>query len=199
MRSQILISDDISPISCPLRFHQQDQNLLFIWDQCLCALNRSVIFEITFEHHRTLKYHGEHIHENYLINSPKVHLNQKYLSKIQTQSFLLIVVPFESNSIYQPRYSIVLPLYWIKYYSSLSNQVQDICENTLASSRSTETVIKVFLLYATNSSQTMIRAKTYCTSLQDVFSLINYVELLELKLIASTYFKYVPVEIDDYE
>lgn len=93
-----------------------------------------------------------------------------------------------SNYIDNPQMIYIFPINWIRYYSSLLNEVQDICANQITLNAFTNRVRKVFLLYATNSSQTMIRAKTFCTSLIGIFPLFDYIEFLELKLIASTYF-----------
>lgn len=81
------------------------------------------------------------------------------------------------------------PVYWIRYYSSSFDQMQDICRYEFLVNCCQETSLYIFLLYATNSSQTMIRAKTFCNAPLDRFPLFDYIEFLELKLIASTYFK----------
>ena len=81
-----------------------------------------------------------------------------------------------------------ISIHWIRYFSLIFEDGQDICHykdmNTyFASSRQ-----KFLLVYMTNSSEMMIRAKTQCSTKKEGIKLWQYISFLRLELVAATRF-----------
>jgi len=128
---------------------------------------------------------GENLTMRDVLIPPIVQLHNEFLSKINTKSFLLILIdPDVMPTIFGPH----IILHWIRYFSSSLEDEEDICYYKLQNIGHRYTVQEIILLYATNSSQMMIKAKTFCNQWYDWFKLIEYVTFVKLKLIASTNF-----------
>jgi hypothetical protein len=79
-------------------------------------------------------------------------------------------------------------LFWIRYISFSFEDQYDICSMRPIKIGFKENEQKIILLYATNSTLMMIRAKTICNKQYQNFQLIDYIHFIKLKLIASTFF-----------
>ncbi len=77
-------------------------------------------------------------------------------------------------------------LHWIRYYSSSLDDAEDICSYKKLNYSLKKYSEHIFLLYATNSSQITLRAKTICNVLSEWFRLNEYINFAKLTLIAST-------------
>jgi hypothetical protein len=77
----------------------------------------------------------------------------------------------------------IVILHWIRYFSSSLDDDEDICCYKNLNHTLEKYSEHIFLLYATNSSQITLRAKTICNVLTDWFRLNEYIKLT---LIAST-------------
>ena len=156
----------------------------FAQNELTCGLNRSSIIRIYYPNNQYWVKPGENLSRHDMFNPPKIYFNWKFLSKFHTKSFVLILINPAAIQ-WTPKWVVV---HWIRYYSSTLEDKEDICPyrfmNEIPISISQRTV----LLYATNSSRMMLRAKTVCNFYADWFSLDDYVHFAQLKLIASTYF-----------
>ena len=159
-----------------------------------CGLNRSSIIRIYYSDNQHWTKPGENLTRFDVHNPPRITFNWKFLAKFYTKSFILILV---DPTLLQSKYVIsILFLNWIRYYSSSLEEKEDICSyremNILPDSNSQ----RIVLLYATNSSQMMLRAKTICNK-PTWFSLDEYIGFAQLELIASTYFMMIYTDESD--
>lgn len=172
---------------------KSNQVITFARNELTCGLNRSSIIRIYYPNNQYWVKPGENLSRYDISNPPKIYLNWKFLSKFHTKSFVLILINPEAIS-FIPKWVV---LHWIRYYSSSLEDNEEICPyrymNKIPLSISQRTV----LLYATNSSRMMLRAKTICNFYAEWFSLDDYVNFAQLKLIASTYFLTIYIKESD--
>ncbi len=184
------ILDNYLPIVCPFREPKQFVQSEFALNQLKCALHRSFVIGIYYSKNLRLINPGENLTRVDTLIPPVIQFNKKFLSNINTKSFVLILI----DPVVIPNLIHSVILHWIRYISLSLEYEEDICYYKLMDHFHIYTLQKIFLLYATNSSQMMIRAKTICNQIGDPFQLTEYITLIQLKLIGSTNFfiPYVP-------
>jgi hypothetical protein len=175
---------------CPFREPKQFVQSEFALNQLKCALHRSFVIGIYYSNNIRLINPGENLTRVDVLIPPIIQFNKKFLSNINTKSFVLILI----DPVVIPNLIHRVILHWIRYISLSLEYEEDICCYKLMDHMHIYTLQKIFLLYATNSSQMMIRAKTICNQIGDPFQLTEYITLIQLKLIGSTNFfiPYVP-------
>ncbi len=160
-----------------------------------CGLRRSSVIHIYYSNNPRSRNPGENLTREDILTPPIIELNKEFFSKVKTKSFVLLLIDPKLLPTLLP----TVLLHWIRYISLSYEIEEDICSYKLMDHVHIYTQEKLFLLYATNSSQMMIRAKTICNEVVDPFQLTDYLTFIQLKLIASTNFfiPHVPTS-DEY-
>ena len=173
--------------SCPfVKKEEYSKNKDFALHQLSCSLNHSFVINIYYINNTYPINVADKLIKTDMKNQPIIEINWQFLSTVGYTSFVLILL--------EPSVLLSTSLYWIRYFSFSSEDECDICQyKQLVSPRLHEQ--KIILLYATNSTQTMIKAKTICQFDDHSFELIDYVAFLKLQLLASTHF--FAQEVDD--
>jgi hypothetical protein len=172
------------PILCPFVEPTQSVQSEFALKQFECGLRRSSLIHIYYSNNPRPINPGQNLTIREVLISPIVQLNYEFLSKVNAKSFVLILI----DPIAVPTLTWNVILHWIRYFSSSLEDEEDICSYKSMNHIHIYGSQKLILLYATNSSQMMIRAKTFCNVLVDWFQLTEYVTFIQLKLIGSTNF-----------
>ena len=187
--ANVVVSDENGVISCQFNQSASDIESTFALSQLNCALHRSSVIGLYYWNNSRRVTRAEKLHLTQVINRPIVELNLEFLSKLNSNSFVLLLI----DPKFLPEILHKVVLHWIRYFSSTLEDQFDICLYRSIEFIHTGEQEKILLLYATNSTAMMIRGKTVCHHLTDWFSLIDYVALLRLKLIAATSF-FIPYD-----
>ncbi|CAF1177124.1 unnamed protein product [Rotaria sordida] len=177
-------NDSYIPILCPFSKPEKSIQTEFALSELNCARHRSSLIHMYYLNNSYPINPGEKLIINNVIKPPTVQLNFEFLSKLNSNSFVLILIdPIHISTDFD---SVVL--HWIRYFSSSLDDEHDICHYKFIQATSNFHQQKIVLLYATNSSKMMIRAKTICNRMTDWFQLTDYVMFIKLKLIGATHF-----------
>jgi hypothetical protein len=164
-------------------------NTEFALNSLQCGLNHSFLINLYYTNDTYPVGPGSILTGRDVKNQPIIELNSMFLSKVNYISFVVILI--------DPAPKFYMRIYWIRYFSLLLEVEYDICHYKPIRDFINHTEQKILFLYATNSSQMMIRAKTICNKLSVLFQLIDYVAFIHLKLLASTHFFIMKEEEDD--
>jgi len=178
------------PILCPFDETEHIHQSVYILSVQKCGLHRSSLIHIYYANYSRPINPGEHVNINDVRIPPDVQLDFAFLSKLNYNSFVLILIdPFD-----QPIALFGINLHWIRYFSLFLEDGYDICHYTNIDYKYIYNQQKIVLLYATNSSQITITAKTMCNIKPDYFQLSDYITFIKLELIGATYF-YIPKSV----
>ncbi|CAF1444719.1 unnamed protein product [Adineta steineri] len=181
--------DNFMPITCPYN-PPNGYEIYLVTNTLDCGRSRSSLIHIFyFNYSRPINYD-----ENIVINNtsipPNVQLSFDFLTKMNFNSFVLILIDlYDIGGGF--KLSITLVLHWIRYFSSFVEDGYDICQYKDLYSEKNKPHDKIVLLYATNSSQTMIIAKTICYIKLDWDTLTSYIKFTKLELVATMKFQII--------
>ena len=181
------------PISCPFEQTGREIQSKFGFNELKCGLHRSSVIQIYYKNDSHPMNPGEYFSPGNVMSPPIVQLNLDFLSKLNYKSFVLILI----DPTFMPDVIHLVILHWIRYFSLSLENGHDVCHYHSIHTGIRTNQQKVFLLYATNSSQMMIRAKSTCNDVLEWFQLTDYVAFIKLKLIGATHFFIVPVKNPD--
>ncbi|CAF3619410.1 unnamed protein product [Rotaria sp. Silwood1] len=177
-------NDSYIPILCPFSKPEKNIQTEFALSELNCARRRSSLIHLYYLNNSRPVNPGEQLIINNLIKPPVVQLNFEFLSRLNSNSFVLILI----DPIYISADFDSVVLHWIRYFSSSLDDEHDICHYKFIQTANNFHQQKIVLLYATNSSKMIIRAKTICNRMTDWFQLTDYVMFIKLKLIGATHF-----------
>ncbi|CAF3686489.1 unnamed protein product [Adineta steineri] len=184
-----IVHDNFMPITCPYN-PPNGYEIYLVTNTLDCGRSRSSLIHIFyFNYSRPINYD-----ENIVINNtsipPNVQLSFDFLTKMNFNSFVLILIDlYDIGGGF--KLSITLVLHWIRYFSSFVEDGYDICQYKDLYSEKNKPHDKIVLLYATNSSQTMIIAKTICYIKLDWDTLTSYIKFTKLELVATMKFQII--------
>ncbi len=109
-----LIVDNYLPKVCPFRGEERHLQSEFALNVLKCGINRSSIIRIDYSERSRLINPGENLTQFDVLKQPIIQLNREYLSKINTKSFILILIDPEAI----PAMVRTVILHWINIRTS---------------------------------------------------------------------------------
>ncbi|CAF1347511.1 unnamed protein product [Adineta steineri] len=178
--------DNFMPVTCSYNIFDKYEMYRAATTLRCGSYRSSLIHIFYFNYSRPINYNENIVIKNTSI-PPNVQLNFDFLTKMNFNSFVLILL--DQKHAFFP--SILLVLHWIRYFSSFVEDGYDICQYKDLYSERSKPHYKMALLYATNSSQTMITAKTICYITLNWSTLSKYIEFIGLELVATMKFQII--------
>ncbi|UJR38548.1 hypothetical protein I4U23_031214 [Adineta vaga] len=177
-----IFNETFLQLSCSFEKKETLSELDFVLNESNCGSNRSSL--IYFSYTKRIHFNQMIHFDKRMIYPPNFNFNWTFLSEINSISFISILLDPQFNN-----WGIItILLHEIRYFSLNIRNGLSICLYHPVENLKFTLQPKILLFYRTNQSYFMILTKTTCYHSSHSFSLSEYIQLIQLKLIATTNF-----------